>query len=280
MKDNNVFDTTSLPFFVQDFINHLADLDKSRNTLYAYVNELRLFLQFLCDTLDIFPPSYESVGISYHMDNINQSDIEAYLRWARIERNNGMCALARKQAVIKSLYRYLLSEHLIREDVTINLDAINVNLTLPKALIPIPLSTLTGVLLSGAGLSKQQLKYHEYTEKRNYAIFLTFIGTGLHLSELCNLNLSSTNLNKGCFEVIHKGNKVTTEYFNTEIFKALNDYLQNERQRYAQEKSDAFFLSIQGKRMSKRAVQNLVTKYMSILKTLGHNTDGFVHMTH
>lgn len=275
MKDNNGFTSTNtLPHFAQDFINHLAVINKSRNTQYAYTNELHLFFQFLCNSRPTFPSLPVDISLLL-MEKIGHRDIEAYLSWARIERNNGVRALARKQAVIKSLYRYLLREDMISKDVTIKLDPINVNQKLPKALEPNQIADLTDVLQNGTGLSKEQLKYHTYTEKRNYAIFLTFIGTGLRLSELCNLNLTTTNLNKGCFEVIRKGNKETVVYFNTEISEALNDYLQKERQRYAQGKSEALFLSMQGKRISTRAVQNLITKYMTILKTLGHNTDGF-----
>ena len=274
MKDNIGFTSPTLPHFAQEFINHLAVINKSKNTQYAYTNELRLFFQFLCNTLPSFPSSPVAISL-YHMGNIGHRDIEAYLSWASIERNNGVRALARKQAVIKSFYRYMLREDMISKDVTIKLDPINVNQKLPKALEPNQIADLTDVLQNGTGLSKEQLKYYAYTEKRNYAIFLTFIGTGLRLSELCNLNLATTNLNKGCFEVIRKGNKETVVYFNTEISEALNDYLQNERQRYAQGKSEALFLSMQGKRISTRAVQILITKYMAILKTLGHNTDGF-----
>ncbi len=275
MKVNNGFSSSTLPHFAQDFINHLAVINKSRNTQYAYTNELRLFFQFLCNSIPTFPSSPIGISLLDHMVSIGHRDIEAYLSWASIERNNGVRALARKQAVIKSLYRYLLREDMISKDVTIKLDPINVNQKLPKALEPNQIADLTDVLQGGTGLSKEQLKYHAYTEKRNYAIFLTFIGTGLRLSELCNLNLSTTNLNKGCFEVLRKGNKETVVYFNTEITEALTDYLQNERQRYTHAKSEALFLSMQGKRISTRAVQNLITKYMAILKTMGHNTDGF-----
>ncbi|MCB8814550.1 tyrosine-type recombinase/integrase [Desulfosporosinus shakirovi] len=274
MNHNNGLTSSPLPHFAQDYINHLAVINKSKNTQYAYTNELRLFFQYLCNSKASFPSSPVDVSLLL-VENIGHRDIEAYLSWASVERNNGVRALARKQAVIKSLYRYLLREDMISKDVTIKLDPINVNQKLPKALEPNEIADLTDVLQNGVGLSKEQLKYHAYTEKRNYAIFLTFIGTGLRLSELCHLNLTTTNLSKGYFEVIRKGNKETVVYFNTEIKEALDDYLQNERQRYAQGKSEALFLSMQGKRISTRAVQNLITKYMEILKTLGHNTDGF-----
>ncbi|TGE33209.1 tyrosine-type recombinase/integrase [Desulfosporosinus sp. Sb-LF] len=274
MEDINALSSTTLPYFAKDYINHLAVINKSRNTQYAYTNELRLFFQFLCNSIPVFPSVPVSISLLL-METIGHRDIEAYLSWASIERNNGVRALARKQAVIKSLYRYLLREDMISKDVTVKLDPINTNQKLPKALEPNQIADLTEVLQNGTGLSKEQLKYYAYTEKRNYAIFLTFIGTGLRLSELCNLNLKTTYLNKGCFELIRKGNKETVVYFNTEITDALIDYLQNERKRYAQGKSEALFLSMQGKRISTRAVQNLIAKYMTILKTMGHNTDGF-----
>lgn len=274
MADNNVVTSTTLPHFAQDFINHLAVINKSKTTQYAYTNELRLFFLFLCNSMPTFPSFPGDISL-LHMETIGHRDIEAYLSWASIKRDNGVRALARKQAAIKSLYRYLVREDMISKDVTIKLDPINVSQKLPKALEPNQIADLTDVLANGTGLSKDELKYHSYIEKRNYAIFLTFLGTGLRLSELCNLNLTTTNLNKSYFEVIRKGNKETVVYFNTEISDALNDYLQNERQRYAQGKSEALFLSMQGKRISTRAVQNLITKYMTILKTMGHNTDGF-----
>ena len=274
MANNHVVTSSTLPHFAQDFINHLAVINKSKTTQYAYTHELGLFFRFLCNSMLTFPTFPEDISL-LNMETIGHRDIESYLSWASIKRNNGVRALARKQAAIKSLYRYLVREDMIAKDVTIKLDPINVSQKLPKALEPNQIADLTDVLTNGTGLSKDELKYHNYIEKRNYAIFLTFLGTGLRLSELCNLNLTTTYLNKGYFEVIRKGNKETVIYFNAEISEALNDYLQNERQRYAQGKSEALFLSMQGKRISTRAVQNLITKYMTILKTMGHNTDGF-----
>jgi site-specific recombinase XerD len=274
MTDNDRVISMPLPYFVHDFLNHLAGKDMSINTIYAYAHELILFFQYFCDTSIYFPSDIEGIDIRHHMENITTNDIEAYLNWAATERNNGARALVRKQAAIKSLCRYLRSEYIISEDVTLNLKPIEVNATPSRAIMPVHISDLTDVLKNGTGLSKEQLKYYAYSEKRNYAIFLTFVSTKLHLSELCNLNLSATNLIDGYFEVIHRG-KTTIVYFNTEVKCALNDYIENERQRYAQDNSEALFLSIQGKRISKRAVQNLVSKYMGILKSLGHNTDGF-----
>lgn len=263
-----------LPSFAADYINHLAVTNKSKSTQIAYTYELFLFFQYLCDSLPVFPSSPSNIDLTL-MNTLGHRQIESYLGWASAKRNNGPRALARKQAVIRSLYRYLLREEMIQKDVTIKLDTINVNQKLPKALEPNQVADLTDALESGIGLSEGQLKYHMYTAKRDFAIVLTLIGTGLRLSELCNLDVSRTNLNKGCFEIVRKGNNETVIYFNDDIAKALNDYLMNERPRYIRNDVEALFLSIQGNRISKRAVENLIEKYMNILKALGHNTEGF-----
>jgi len=268
------FNRYPLPPFAKNFINHLAVTNKSKSTQVAYTYELCLFFNYLCGSIPSFPSSPSDIELSL-METIGHLHIESYLSWANTERTNGPRALARKQAVIRSLYRYLLREDMIHKDVTIKLDPISVNQKLPKALEPNEIADLTDALETGIGLSEGQLKYHVYTEKRDYAIVLTLIGTGLRLSELCNIDISKANINKGYFEIVRKGNKETIIYFNDDVAKALQNYLLNERPRYIHKDVDALFLSIQGKRISKRAVQNLIAKYMTILKTLGHNTEGF-----
>ncbi|HHY26005.1 MAG TPA: tyrosine-type recombinase/integrase [Desulfitobacterium dehalogenans] len=263
-----------LPSYAFTYINHLGVINRSPHTQKAYAQELFLFLQFICNCKPDFPPSPSSLTIE-HIQQIQHTDIEAYLNWARTHRKNGVRALARKQAAIKSFYRYLLREDFISKDITIKLNPIAQNQKAPKALEPEQIADLVDIIETGTGLSEGQLKYHLYTEKRDYAIFLTFIGTGLRLSELYGLNLQSIDFNKGCFFVIRKGNKETNIYFNAEVATAIQDYIKNERPRYVIQQTDALFLSIQGNRMSKRAIQDLIKKYMAILQNFGHNTESF-----
>jgi site-specific recombinase XerD len=51
--------------------------------------------------------------------------------------------------------------------------------------------------------------------------------------------------------------------------------MKHERSRYALNEPEALFLSIQGNPISKRAVQDLIKKYLNVLKAFGHNTEGF-----
>ncbi|MDA8228351.1 MAG: phage integrase N-terminal SAM-like domain-containing protein, partial [Desulfitobacterium hafniense] len=151
--------------------NHLGVINKSPNTQKAYAQELLLFFQFICNYKSEFPSSPASLTLD-NIKQIQHIDIEAYLSWARSHRKNGVRALARKQAVIRSFYRYLLREDLILKDITVKLNPIHLGQKSPKALEPEQIADLADILETGAGLSESQLKYHTYTEKRDFAIFL------------------------------------------------------------------------------------------------------------
>lgn len=264
-----------LPSFAQDFINHLSVINRSETTRRSYVYELRHFFNYILGTPKFEAlPSISSFTLE-NMASLNHRDVEAFLSWAKTEGNNGPRALSRKQAAIKSLYRYLVREEMLIKDITLKLEPIAVKSKLPKALEPNEVADLTEVLEDGQGLTKGQLKYYNYTEKRDRAIILTLINTGLRLSELCGLNLSDINYKDSSFSVLGKGDKDAKVYFNDEVSAILQDYIKNERSRYNKSYTDALFLSIQCKRISKTSVESIVKKYMKILADMGYNTSDF-----
>lgn len=264
-----------LPSFARDFINHLAVINRAETTRRSYVYELRGFFQFLCDdTRYKFPATPAAITLK-QMKILSHRDIEAYLGFANTTGNNEHRALSRKQAVIKSLYRYLVREEFLVKDVTLKLDPITITSTLPKALEPNEVADLSEVLECGKGLSKGQLKYYNYTEKRDRAIMLTFINTGLRLSELVTVNLEDIEFNNLSFRIIGKGGKEAKVYFNKHVEQILKDYIANERPRYDKNGSRSLFLSIQGAGIGKQAVENIVKKYMQVLANMGYNTADF-----
>lgn len=264
-----------LPSFAQDFINHLAVINRSETTRRSYVYELRHFFKYILGTSKFETlPSISSFTLE-HMASLSHRDIEAFLGWANTEGNNGPRALARKQAAIKSLYRYMVREEMLVKDITLKLEPITVKSKLPKALEPNEVAELTEVLEDGQGLTKGQLKYHNYTEKRDRAIMLTLINTGLRVSELCGINLSDINFNDSSISVVGKGEKDAKVYFNVQTSEIIKDYIDHERPRYNKPENDALFLSIQSKRISKNTVELIVKKYMKILASMGYNTADF-----
>jgi site-specific recombinase XerD len=126
---------------------------------------------------------------------------------------------------------------------------------------------------SGENLTKRQQMYHARTKTRDLALLTLMLGTGIRVSECVGLNLNDVDLKNNGIKVHRKGGAEVIVYFGEEVRKALNDYLV-ERQSIvtASEQEEALFLSMQNKRISVRAVENLVKKYSKLVTNLKNIT--------
>ena len=126
---------------------------------------------------------------------------------------------------------------------------------------------------TGAGLSSRQLAYQKNTAVRDVALLTMFLGTGIRISELVGLNTDDIFFENNSFIVTRKGGARTILYFTDEVKVELINWL-NEREKIEDLPKDekALFLSLKNKRISVRAVQNLVSKYAKIVSPLKHIT--------
>lgn len=111
------------------------------------------------------------------------------------------------------------------------------------------------------------------TDKRDKAIVLLFLYSGLRLSELRQLNTNTITTRKrirpegtiefyGIGEVIGKGNKRRKFLVGPSALQALGDYIRESR---IKDSSPALFLSERRKRLSARAIQQILDKWCNRL---------------
>ena len=125
----------------------------------------------------------------------------------------------------------------------------------------------------GEKLTKSQLKYHKINKVRDIAILTLLLGTGIRVSECVGLNLNDVDLDNGALVVHRKGGYDATVYFGFEVETALRDYMdQRENMIPMTGHEDAFFISMQNKRMGVRSVENMVKKYTRNVTTLKNIT--------
>jgi len=111
--------------------------------------------------------------------------------------------------------------------------------------------------------------YHENTKVRDLALLSLFLGTGIRISELVGLNVDDIDFMTNAFIVTRKGGNRTILYFSDEVGATLYDYvIQRNSNKKIPSTEKALFISLQNKRMSVRAVQNLVKKYAGIASPL------------
>ncbi len=134
---------------------------------------------------------------------------------------------------------------------------------------PNEVATLLDQVEAGEKLTKAQLKYHEKTRLRDMALLSLLLGTGIRVSECVGIDIDDIDFDTNGLNVHRKGGYNTIVYFPEEVRTALLDYLEERKQIIPCEGNEnAFFLSLQNKRITVRAVENLVKKYAKNVTTL------------
>ena len=120
-------------------------------------------------------------------------------------------------------------------------------------------------IASGEGFSKSQRAYLRNTKRRDMAILMMFLGTGIRVSELVGLDVDDLDFSNSSFMVTRKGGNQTILYFPETVSALLQSYLEERKTSDPLPGHEhALFLSLQKRRITQRAVENLVKKYALI----------------
>jgi integrase/recombinase XerC len=98
-----------------------------------------------------------------------------------------------------------------------------------------------------------------YVACRDKVILQLFYETGIRLSELVGLNISSLDMQAGVVKVLGKRNRERIVPFASGLKTALEFYL-HERETFAPQSCDALFLSLKGERITAGGVYKMVRK--------------------
>lgn len=272
IKMRNVL--AELPAFCKQFFRGIENTTSTRTRL-AYAYDLRVFFEYMhknnsyCSKMEIkdFPLSI--------LDRITREDIEEYLEYISYyqkdnrEITNEERGKSRKLASLRSFYNYYYQSELIEKN--------------PAVLIPMPklhqkeivrldadeVAILLDQVEAGTKLTKSQLKYHEKTKVRDTALLTLLLGTGLRVSECVGLDMEDLDFNNNGLKIRRKGGYETVVYFGHEVETALLNYLDQRKHIIPLAGHEhALFLSMQNRRISVRAVENLVKKYASNVTSL------------
>ena len=165
-------------------------------------------------------------------------------------RGNGNSAKARKVASIRSFFDYLHTKiNLIEKNPANNLEFPKTDNRQPVYLTLEQAKSLLDTISNNP---------NELFRKRDYAIVTLFLNCGLRLSELVSIDIHK--IKEDTLTVIGKGNKERTIYLNDACKEALNDYIKIRPKDAKDEK--ALFLSKRKNRISTRAVQHMIDKYL------------------
>lgn len=262
-----------LPYFCEDFFRGVEGRTSVLTRLnYAY--DLRIFFDFLCKKK--FRGKKEIHDLTLEdLDDVTDTDIEIFLSYLSNYSYNGRrlsCderAKARKLSTVRSLFKYFFNKGLLEVNNTAKVPTPKLH---DKEIIRLEgneVSELLDTAELGRGLTRHMENYHARTKVRDTAILTLFLGTGIRISELVGLNNESIDFKNNSFVVTRKGGNQAVLYFSEEVGDALGAYLaEKENDSRIPQGEHALFLSLQYKRITVRAVENLVKKYAKIVSPL------------
>ena len=245
-------------------------------TRYGYAIDLRNFFSFCTEQVETFQGKSPASFTLEDLDRITALDIEMFLEHVSLytdnnerERENNERAKARKLSAIRSFFKYYHRQELIKNNPASLVDTPKIH---EKAIVRLEaneVADLLDIAEVGNGLSERQKAYHETTKIRDTAILTLFLGTGIRISELVGIDIHDVDFATDAFVVTRKGGNQEMLSFGPEVRGALLAYLeQRELVAAMPGHENALILSMQRKRITARAVENLVKKYARIASPL------------
>lgn len=264
----------TLPSFCSQYFRGIQEYTSSR-TRVAYAYDIRIFFEYLHDSNPIFKKTPIREYRLEILDQITRIDIEEYLEHCSYytkdgkEYMNDKRGKARKLASLRSFYNYFSRNEMIEKNPAALVQMPKLHEKEIIRLDPDEVAILLDTVETGEKLTKKQLQYHEKNKLRDIALLTLMLGTGIRVSECVGIDISDVDFKNSGVKVRRKGGYEAVIYFGEEVKLALLDYLE-QRSNITPIKGyeNALFLSMQNKRITVRAVENLVKKYASVVTTL------------
>lgn len=253
------------PLILIDYLNYLKTIrGLSETTIKEYAYDLEVFFNYQIlrkiyyadETAfkeDFNNESTNKFINAKFLEDLNIQDFYAYLSYLDNEKNDNATTRARKISALRSFYKYLHEEiEVIDNNITVKLRNPKISQRHPVYL------TLaeTERLLDAVNSEK-----NDFLRARDLAIIFTFLTTGMRLSELVSINVS--DIEDDHFKIIGKGNKERTVYLTENALKLIHYYLRIRSEYLDGLYLDALFISTRKKRISNRAVQSTIDKYLN-----------------
>ncbi len=222
-----------------DFRSYLeTDKNLSLNTIDAYLTDLKYYAKFL--------KKYQKI---YDVTEIETYMIERYMLSLK-RQNLSKQTIARKLTSIKEFHKFLFNENITKDNPAKLIDTVKQDKKLPAVLT---VEEVTKMIESINGETPIDL--------RNRAILEIMYGSGLRVSEVCDLKVSDLHLNTKYINIIGKGNKERIVPIGDLAIEALRKYLTKGRPELTKKTySDYVFLNYLGKPLSRQSVFKYIKK--------------------
>lgn len=227
---------------IKTFLDWLQNTKSySRNTVEAYNNDLNQFLNF-------------ATGARPQINHWNRVDKGMLLSFIQYLKDRGYTpsSAARKIAVIKTFFHYLVSHSIVTDDPTATLGSPKVVKRAPQILSTQEIDRLMNVVASR--IDEKGL--------RDRAILELLYASGMRVTELVSLNIHSVDLQAKTVQCVDQDKRRMIP-INQRTADALIDYLERGRRKFVVRDDElALFANPHGERLTRQGLWLIIKEYV------------------
>ncbi len=242
--------------YIDKFINYLrVERNASDHTIINYKVDLEMFKAFLGDR---------------DLETVDHLALRRFLAEMRTK-NYAKRTVARKLASLRSLFRFLYREGLIKKNPITAISTPKLDKKLP---IFLDVDKVAKLLQSPPDDNVAGL--------RDRALLETLYSTGIRVSELVGLDVDDVDFISGVIKVLGKGKKERIVPIGEPALKAVRKYIDKRQEEKVRDK-DAIFLNKSGRRLTDRSVRRVINKHIrtcSILEKISPHSLRHSFATH
>jgi integrase/recombinase XerD len=184
------------------------------------------------------------------LESARRGDLLEFMA-SRVQAGAQPRSTARQLSSFRRFYRYLVREGSVREDPTAQIAMPKVGRSLPRSLTEEEVEAL----LASPAVS-------DPLGHRDRTMFEVLYATGLRVSELVSLKLTSVNLGQGVLRIVGKGNRERLIPLGEEAVQWLQQFLQGPRIEILLERqTDYLFPTRRGDCMTRQAFWHIIKRH-------------------
>ncbi len=234
MKNVNVY----LNFFIEYL---QIEKNYSQYTIVSYISDIEDFFTFM------------KKEVIQHLEDITYNDIRLYLTTLH-KRNYSRKSISRKISSLRSFFKFLVREEKLKDNPFTLVSLPKREQKIPKFLYEEEIEKLFAVSDLQAPLGQ-----------RNQAILEVLYGTGIRVSECCNIKMSDIDFAIGTVLVNGKGGKQRYVPFGSFAHDAIEQYVQDGRKqliskRKASEDHSYLFVNHRGDPITDRGIRHALNE--------------------
>jgi integrase/recombinase XerC len=199
---------------IEAFVKYLRyEKRVSAHTVLAYQNDLTQFQQFLSTT--------------FSEDKTENSDYGMVRSWivSLVETGIGPSSVNRKIASLRSFFKYLMRQEMIKKDPMTKIRVLKTKKKLPGFVKESDMIEILNGKENSADTNTDLPAETPFEQLRDQLILELFYATGIRLSELIYLKENNIDLRGQTLKVLGKRNKERVIPFNNILVQVIKDYL-------------------------------------------------------